>query len=190
MPINSSKQIKQSNRSSKQTKRQRKHLPDTYSCSCSCQGVQHSNKQATNKNEHRKWDNKFKQTNQAIQQNKQTNQFAKGSIYLALALALALVKASRQAVFKQTSGKQKRESKMGQQIQTNKSSNPTDQTNKIDKRQRFLHFRTTIFSAWFSRLKEMPLQLLPKIAKVSRLVLSANRRPGIRPGPAGGPSSS
>ncbi len=124
--------------------------------------------------EHRKCANKFKQTNQAIQQNEHTNKKAKGSIHLALTLALApalglalaLVKASRQAVFKQTSGKQKRESKVGQQIQTNKSSNQTDQTNKNDKRQRFLLFRTTIFSAWFSRLKEMPLQLLPKIAKM------------------------
>jgi hypothetical protein len=30
-------------------------------------------------------------------------------------------------------------------------------------------------------LKGLPLQLLPKIAKNSRLVLSANRRSGIRP---------
>ncbi len=148
MPINSNKQIKQSNRSSVQQKRQGKHLPGTYSCSCSCQGVQRSNKQAANKSEHREWDNKFKQTNRAIELNKQTNKFAKGNIYLALALVLALVKASRQAVFTQTSSKQKRESKVGQQIQTNKSSN---QTNKIDKRQRFLLFRTTICSAWFSR---------------------------------------
>ena len=190
MTINSNKQIKQSNRSSIQTKRRGKHLPGTYSCSCSCQGVQRSNKQAANKSEHRKWDNKFKQTNRAIELNKQTNKFAKGSIYLALALALALVKASRQAVFKQASGKQKRESKVRQQIQTKKSSNQTDQTNKIDKRQRFLLFRTTICSAWLSRLKEMPLQLLPKIAKMTRLVLSANRRPGIRPGPADGPGPS
>ena len=80
---------------------------------------------------------------EAIEQNKQTKKIAKGSIYLALTLALALVKASRQAVFKQTSGKQKRKSKVGQQIQTNKSSNQTDQTNKFDKRQRFLLLRTT-----------------------------------------------
>jgi hypothetical protein len=61
-----------------------------------------------NKSEHRKWANKIKQTNQAIEQIKQTNKIAKGSIYL------ALVKASRQVAFKQTSGKQKRASKMGQ----------------------------------------------------------------------------
>ncbi len=45
-------------------KRQGKDSPGTYSCYCSCQGVQRSNKQAANKSEHRKWDNKFKQTYQ------------------------------------------------------------------------------------------------------------------------------
>ena len=159
---NSNKQSSNPTDQAYKQKRQGKHLPGTYSCSCSCQAVQRSNKQAANKSEHRKWDNKFNQTNQEIEQNKQRNKFAKGSIYLALTLALALVKASRQAVFKQTSGKQKRESKVGQQIQTNKSSNQTDQTNKIDKRQRFFLFRTTICSVWFSRLKGMPLLLLPK----------------------------
>ncbi len=43
-----------------------------------------------NDSEHRTWADKFKQTNQAIQQIKHTNKNAKGSIYLALTLALAL----------------------------------------------------------------------------------------------------
>ncbi len=47
-----------------------------------------------NESEHGKCANKFKQTNQAIQKIKHTNKNAKGSIYLALTLALALVKAS------------------------------------------------------------------------------------------------
>jgi hypothetical protein len=64
-----------------------------------------------NESEHRKWANKFKQTNQAIKHIKQTNKIAKRSIYLALPLALALVKASS---VQHTSGKRKLESKMGQ----------------------------------------------------------------------------
>jgi hypothetical protein len=47
-----------------------------------------------NESEHRKCANKFKQTNQAIQQIKHTNKNAKAGIYLALTLALALVKTS------------------------------------------------------------------------------------------------
>ncbi len=85
-------------------KRQGKHSPGTYSCSCSCQGVQRSNKQAANKSEHIKWDNKFKQTNQAIEQNKQTNKLAKGSISFTLLLILLLHLSRRQD--KQCSNKQ------------------------------------------------------------------------------------
>jgi hypothetical protein len=86
-PINSNKQIKQSNRSSIQTKTPREaftwhlllllllllllflHLSRRHDKQC-------SNKQAANKSENRKWANKFKQTNQAIKQTKQNRQAA------------------------------------------------------------------------------------------------------------------
>ncbi len=127
-----------------------------------------------------------KQTDQANKQINHTNKNAKGSIYLALG------KPSRQVEVKRTSGKRKRASNTGpiKSNQENEAIKQIKQTNKIDKRQRFLLFRTTMCSVWFFRLKGMPLQLLPKIAKMSRLVLSAKLRPGIRPGPADGPEPS
>ncbi len=154
MPIKSSKQIKQSNRSSKQTDQANKQIKRTSRSS--------------------------KQADQANKENRKGKQFT-------------LLLASRPDKKKSNEEAETNRASNTGPIKSNKENEAIEQikqTNKIDKRQRFLLFRTTICSAWLSRFKEMPLQLLPKIAKMSRLVLSANRRPGIRPGPADGPGPS
>jgi hypothetical protein len=79
-----------------------------------------------NESEHRKCANKFKQTNQAIQQIKHTNKNAKGSIYLALTLALALVKASSV----QTNKRQTKASIENGTINSNKQIKQSNRTSK------------------------------------------------------------
>ena len=160
MPINSS------NNSSNQTDQAIKQIKQT---------SRPSNKQIkqTNRSSNQT-DQANKQIKQTSRSNKQADQAANKSPQEAFKY-LALSKPSRQVEIKRTSGSH---------------ASVEYRINKIDKRQRFLLLPTTNRSACLSRLKEMPLQLLPKIAKISRLVLGANRRPGVRPGPAGGPSSS
>jgi hypothetical protein len=85
-----------------------------------------------NENEHRKWANKIKQTNQAIKQIKQTNTIAKRSIYLALG------KPSKQVVIKRTSGKRKRAPNTGP-IKSNKENEAINRSSKPTKLTRHGH---------------------------------------------------
>ena len=129
-------------------------------------------KQASgNKSEHRKCANKFKQqikqsnrssnqtdqankqikqpnrsskqADQASKQIKQTHKIATGSIYLALS------KPSRHVEIKRTSGNKASVEYRANKIKQEYAIKQIKQTDKIDKRQRFLLFRTTICSAWF-----------------------------------------
>jgi hypothetical protein len=165
-----------------------------------------------NKSEHRKCANKIKQINQANKLIKQTNKIAiKSSNQTDQAN-----KQNRQQIkqsnrsSKQTKGqhlpfsyqgvetscvqKNQRQTKASIEngpikLQTNQAIKQIKKTNKIAKRQRSPCSCARRCARWGFYLKGLPLQLLPEIAKLSRLVISANRRSGIRPGPGDGPGT-
>ena len=146
VPINSSnnssnqtdqaiKQIKQSNRSSKQTDQANKQ-------------IKQSNRSS-------------KQTDQTNKQIKQASRSSKQTKSPREAFTLLLrSKPSRQVEIKRTSGNQA--SVEYRARKSNKEYEAIEQNRQNRQAAAIPALCTTICSAWLSRLKEMPLQLLPK----------------------------